>query len=238
MSASSAQIGCTDMHNKTLLESRLSPQVRAIRMVSARKPSSGKSVGRKAGRPSSGQRFRPHLRPTAFDEDWQSFTEDVQAELQRSINLPEMERRSTYHDPVSVVKRMAYAFVLYHRPRTSALLIGQAIDRFRHEKEEKKRLSQQKLLRKMRKKYEDEPFYLVLSGLKYAVGISDFEIGEHDVSRFASQLTYADRHGVPQHFLIGFLLQTGSLSEVVRRAKDPNRREQWYLALAATSSAP
>jgi hypothetical protein len=208
-------------------------------MAPAPKPRSRKSVGRKSGGKASSTAGSNKIRgrPGPFDDVWQSFIDSVQMELQRSINLPVEERRSKYHHSVAVVKRMAYAFVLQHRSRTKESVIEGSIERFRQEREKKKKLDLRKNLRKITKKYKHEPFYWVLEGMKDAIGIAEFRIRDYDVSRFSVELTYADRHDVPEHYLIGFLLQTGRLQEIIRRAKDVNRREEWYLNSVPTTSA-
>lgn len=208
-------------------------------MAPAPKPRSRKPVGRKGGGKVSSTAGSNEIRgrPGLFDDVWQSFIDSVQMELQRSINLPVEERRSKYHLPVAVVKRLAYAFVIHHRSRTKESVIEASIERFRQEREKKKKLDQQKNLRKITKKYKNEPFYWVLEGMKHAIGIAEFRIRDCDVSRFSVELAYADRHNVPENYLIGFLLQTGSLQEIIRRAKDANRREEWYLHSLPTTSA-
>ena len=71
--------------------------------------------------------------------------------------------------------------------------------------------------------YDDNPFYWGLLAIDPAQDILD----QQTLTRFAHQLMYAHRHDVPAHFLVGFLYQSGSTSEVSRKLA-ADQREPWF----------
>ena len=169
-------------------------------------------------------------RSNSFGEEWQSFVEFVCKNIQISMNPPNGKIISPYAKPTSVLKRMVYEFVLHHRLKTKNNYIKTSIEVYRASREKFKKSENQRVLRGTRMSYETNPFYIVLLGLSAGVSIGNFEIRRSDVSRFAKQLSYADKHGVHPKQLIGFLLQCGSLVETCRKADNPKCHEDWYVA--------
>lgn len=63
--------------------------------------------------------------------------------------------------------------------------------------------------------FEKNPFHWVLSALAAS---REWEIGRGSIFRSGRQLLYAKRHHVPEEFLVGFLHQAGTPTEVERKA--------------------
>lgn len=165
-------------------------------------------------------------RPNPFRDDWEAFTESVSSQIQQSIN--QGTKIAPYYAPTAVLKRLVYQFTLENRKKTADIHIETAIDKFRQEKENQKRPSDRRILRGSRKGFSQNRFYWILQGLACIVRIGNFEIRKSDISRFSLQLSYAERHGVPPEYLVGFLHQCGTLSAVCEKAKKPGRFEEWY----------
>ena len=68
---------------------------------------------------------------------------------------------------------------------------------------------------------KENPFFWALKSVS-----ARLDLRNDEVSRFAKELAYADRHQVDPHLLIGFLYQTG----VTRIHAAPDGWEQWYVA--------
>lgn len=74
--------------------------------------------------------------------------------------------------------------------------------------------------------FSKNPFYWALYAAK---GDGEVEITEKEMSRFATQMIYAERHNVPPELLIGFVYQQGNdqaLAEKVRRGTSEGWRLQ------------
>jgi len=67
---------------------------------------------------------------------------------------------------------------------------------------------------------KENPFFWALKSVS-----ARLDLRNDEVSRFAKELAYADRHGVEPHLLIGFLYQTG----VTRIHAAPDGWERWYV---------
>lgn len=170
----------------------------------------------------------PRPRRNSFSDDWDVFVDHVRMEIQACINLPKERKKSPYFAPSAVLKREVYDFVHRWRGKVSDSQIQEAIDVGRKLRERSKKPSARKDLRSITKSYKEEPFYWVLLGLSGAVYIGEFEIKQPDVSRYALQLNYAERHHVPTHYLVGFFHQIGGIAEVCRRARRVQQREEWH----------
>jgi hypothetical protein len=178
------------------------------------------------GRHKAGSRYRPAPRPlgqfrrkpSPFDSDWDDFKADIKAAITRVVNSPPGTKFAPFDRADSVLKRMVYAFVHEHRPTKSFEHLETAIANDRDE------------WRGLRVLFIDNPFHWVLFGLKGHIEIfGKFEISKSDVTRFGRQLSYADRHEVAPELLIGFLFQTGTVSEICQKQTNPATRERWYL---------
>jgi len=177
---------------------------------------------------------KPH-RSKAFLEDWENFVDRVRTEIQAAHNGP--NSKSPYYAQSSVIKREVYKFVLEHRGKIKPDLIEDAILHYCDTRERQKKLSEQRMLRFLRSDYKSRPFYWALFGLEGCVGLGNFTLKQYDISRYARQLEYADRHYVPPEFLIGFIFQVGTVAKICESAKDPNKLEDWESDWRARRSA-
>lgn len=168
--------------------------------------------------------YRRNRSQSGYDELWAEFIEQVEAELAAASILPDGLGKSPYYSPPNVVKRAVYRFVRHARKKLKPGPLEATIDKSRVAK------AKGKILRTLKKDIRKEPYFWVLTGLFLDCPAANLR--KPDVTRFAQQLNYAHRHKVPDEYLVGFLLQTGSLAEVYRRAKDPNHREQWFVEQA------
>ena len=158
-------------------------------------------------------------RPSPLEVEWDEFKIDTLSKVRQRVNSPVGEKFAPYDRADSILKRMVYKFVRQHRQSKGFKHIETAISNDRDSG------------RTMRIRFDDNPFHWVLFGLKNCVGIlGKFEIDKFSVSRFAKQLSYADRHDIEPELLIGFLLQTGTMSEVCEKADNSNSYEGWFLA--------
>jgi hypothetical protein len=180
----------------------------------------GKRKSRIRSRPSHRHSGRNRRKRSPFDDDWDDFKADVKAAITGIVNLPNGTKMPPFDRADSVLKRMVYAFVLEHRPTQRYHHLETAIANDRDE------------WRGLSVNFNENPFHWVLFGLKDHVVIFDkFEIGKWDITRYGRQLSYADRHKIPPKHLIGFLFQTGTISEICQKeAATPTVYEQWYLA--------
>ncbi|MCW1383929.1 hypothetical protein OLX02_13985 [Novosphingobium sp. KCTC 2891] len=178
--------------------------------------------GAQVGKPSpSANVARRRPGRTGYEEEWEKFVASVEAELAAAFRATAEFGKSPYYAPANVVKRAVYRFVISSHSKIKLSLIERTIDLIRVAH------AGGKVLRPLRKDFRRDGFFWVLTGLHLDCPAANLR--KSDVTRFAQHLKYARRHRVPPEYLIGFLLQTGSLAEVYRRAQDPERREQWYL---------
>lgn len=155
-----------------------------------------------------------------FEDQWDEFKDTVLSKVQGSIKASAESKLSPFDRADSVLKRLVYGFILKHRTTQAYAHVETAIIYDRDDG------------RPLRIRFEDNPFHWVLFGLKdYVKVVGKFEIRKSDVTRYGRQLNYADRHEITPELLIGFLMQTGSISEVCRRADElPKRFEGWFIA--------
>jgi hypothetical protein len=158
---------------------------------------------------------------TGYEEEWDKFVDGVETQLAEAHQATIAFGKSPYYAPANVVKRAVYSFVDDARRRLKPGPLEKTIDKIRVAH------AGRAILRPLRKKIGKDTYYWVLIGLHLDCPAA--QVRKSDITRFSQHLTYARRHRVPTEYLIGFLLQTGSLSEVYRRAKDQDRREQWFL---------
>jgi hypothetical protein len=155
---------------------------------------------------------------SSFDSDWDDFKVSVRDAITKIVNLPQGTKLVPFERANSVLKRMVYEFVNEHRKTKRDKHIESSIANDPNE------------WRGLWVKFEDNPFHWVLFGLKDHVVIFDkFEISKSDITRFGRQLSYADRHHIAPQHLIGFLFQTGTISEICQKeASRPMIFEQWF----------
>lgn len=165
---------------------------------------------------------------TGFEGDWDDFVLTLNRRLQEAVSLNEEHKGAPFYAPANVLKRAVYELVLGLEGSGMASKIDNLIDAIRVGHENGKRFGDQRVLRRLQKEAQSDTFYFILLGLE-GVGIDTFSLSKSNVTRFAQQLNYARRHKVPPEFLIGFLMQTGKIGEVCRRARNPKRFEKWYL---------
>ncbi|MDO7843769.1 hypothetical protein [Sphingomonas immobilis] len=157
-----------------------------------------------------------NLRLNRYAKVWIAFREDVFAAV-KATELRFLETKLTpFEASHSVVKRMAYEFVLQHRATSKFNWIEAAISDDRDEG------------RTIRTRFDDNHFHHVMFGLSKHIHFGNYSITKWNVSRFAKQLLYAERHEVPPEYLVGFLYQSGTISEIEAKVDDPNFREDWF----------
>lgn len=166
--------------------------------------------------------FRRKYVVTGYEAEWGEFIESVEMQLEARAALSKELRRSPFYSTPNVVKRAVYSFIRNEVSKRQLLALEATIDKSRVDNADINAV-----LRTLRKAIEDEPYFWVLIGLHLDCPAANLRMA--DVTRFAQHLNYADRHDVPPEFLVGFLLQSGSLPEIYRRAKDPTHREPWHL---------
>lgn len=170
--------------------------------------------------------YRRNRGRTGYEGIWGEFIDDVEQALGATALLPANVSKAPYYSVPNVVKREVYRFVLHARAELNLNLLEDTIDASRVATANE----QGKTLRTLKKDIKREPYFWVLMGLYLDCPMANLR--KPDVTRFAQHLNYADRHDVPVEYLIGFLLQTGSLSDIYRRAQDSDRRETWFLEKA------
>lgn len=82
--------------------------------------------------------------------------------------------------------------------------------------------------------FDRVPSKLLYNGNEFNWGLRAIDpdedvMDEKRLSLLALQLTYADIHEVPAHYLVGFLYQSGSSASTSRKLK-AGLREPWYRA--------
>lgn len=162
-------------------------------------------------------------RKSPLADEWDEFVNVAGAVIRQAVNQPSDVELAPYDQPESVLKRSVYSLVRSLRNRGVVKHLETAIfnDRYLDTGRTK------------RVRFEDNPFQWVLFGLADHVEISGkFHISQPKISRYSRQLLYADRHGVPTEYLIGFLYQSGNPSQISKKANDPAKFEQWYLQKA------
>lgn len=197
---------------------RPSAAASASKSAKRRNPRSRGTAGK--SRPSANEaRRRGGL--TGYEEEWDQFVSKVEEELAAAHQVTGEFGKSPYFEPANVVKRAVYSFVIYASRKLKPGPLERTIDAIRAAS------AGGKVLRPLRKRFKTDTYFWVLTGL--LLDCPAAKLRKSDVTRFSQHLKYARRHKVPPEYLVGFLLQTGSLAEVYRRAQDPERREQWFL---------
>lgn len=130
-----------------------------------------------------------------------------------------------YHNPASIIKRMAYGFVRKYRGKGIDARIEKAIANYMESEHSIRKNKMKNGYRRFRHGYEGKPFYFVLLGLHQRCYTGGFSIEKPDVTKFSQLLEYADRNNVPPKYLIGFLYQYGTSSQLREKLKEPNRKE-------------
>lgn len=150
-----------------------------------------------------------------YEGIWVSFRKSVFSEIQK-IEISENKHRIPFETAKSVLKRMVYEFIIEHRETSKLKYLESVISDDREEG------------RPIRIRFDENPFHHVFFALSKHVSVGRFSISKWDVSRFGKQLLYAQRHEVLPEYLIGFLYQCGSVSEIEAKVDDANFREEWY----------
>jgi len=180
----------------------------------------------------------PPLSPsqrTWFDDKWDGFVDSVIAAIKSGPKASGVTKATPYDQRSAILKRNVYEFVGRWSGHIPPNQIAATIEKYRISIEKQKSSEARVAIRRMRKPFNGNEFYYVFMGLKSALSFKDncsdivYRFDKYDVTRYSYQLHYADRHNVPLEFLIGFLYQSGSIAEVCRKAKDPVKREAWYL---------
>lgn len=180
--------------------------------------------------------YRSNHGRTGFEGDWDDFVEGLNAKLQEAVGILAGEDAAPYYQPANVLKRCVYELVLDLEDAGMSDKIDDLIDHIRVAHEVGKPFGDRRVLRTLRKACETNTFYYILLGLE-GTTIKTFSLSKSNVTRFAQQLNYARRHRVPPEFLIGFLMQTGGIGQVCKRAGEPKRVEKWFADLRKADRA-
>jgi hypothetical protein len=180
--------------------------------------------------------YRSNHGRTGFEGDWDDFVEALIVQLRQAKDIQAGKDAAPYYEPANVLKRSVYELVLDLEETDMAGKIDDLIDGIRVARENGKRLSDRRVLRRLQKECETDTFYYILLGLE-GVGFDTFSLTRSNVTRFARQLNYARRHRVPPEFLVGFLMQTGSIGLICKRAREPKRVEKWFADLRKADRA-
>jgi hypothetical protein len=203
--------GVIRMVSRKTTKSRVQPKKRTLATSSR--------IRRRNRKPNEYRRNRGR---TGCEDEWGKFIDNLEQELAAAFDLPAGLRTSPYYSPPNIVKREVYKFYAYAKRKLKPGPLEDTIDAIRVAKAGKS-----KVLRTLRKDIKKEPYFWILTGLHLDCPAANLR--KPDVTRFAQHLNYAKRHKVPAEYLIGFLMQSGSLSEVYRRAQDPDYREHWFI---------
>lgn len=118
--------------------------------------------------------------------------------------------QSPYYSPLGVFKRESYK-----------LLRRVIAERGQH-----------KVIKRVVRKWNIEPPRLHYAENQYHFGLLAIDpqldvLDRKRLSLWSRQMTYADLHGVPDYYLLGFLWQSGSPSQISRKLKE-GYREPWF----------
>ncbi len=186
------------------------------------KPRKATATGKRA-RPSSrtartrGRVGRPKARrQSLFDEHWQVFKDALRAKIIEAHHAQDKDL-SPYDRSDSILKREVYRLVRDRRKTTAFQDLDLSI------------LEETEYLNKTF--YVDiykNPYYWILFALKCSfTSIDGFQLSKSNVTRYAQQLIYAERHDIDPDLIIGFLLQSGTLRQVCNKATE-GTLEEWH----------
>lgn len=161
------------------------------------------------GRSNAQSPRRPRAGLSATKERWDDFVDGLREGMRERRNV----KRPPYDKIDAFLKREVYAFVLEQlkKPAEGSKLKQVLEDViFDHEKRLPANPS-----------FSANPFHWAFSALQHEEQISldgVRSLKRYQVSRFARQLEYAQRHDIPPDLLPGFLFQVGSPDEVYQKA--------------------
>jgi hypothetical protein len=141
----------------------------------------------------------------ATEDRWVRFIEKTKAEIRVGNASNQLIR---YFSEDSCWKRNVYTFVLHNTDNAASTY-------------SLKRYTEELILGRVGGRlpntptFESNPFHWVLSAL---AADNAWEVKRSKVFRYGRHLLYAREHQVPEQFLIGFLYQAGTPSEVERKA--------------------
>ncbi len=140
-------------------------------------------------------------------ERWESEIEDIRGLLTQAAGI---RNPSPQEQPDAIVKTEVYRLVteLLHSDRPIDLEIALA-----HKMEASPRV-----------KFKANPYYW---GLKAVSKDKEAALNGNVVSKFAAELLYASRHGIPPELLTGFISQVGGIRGI-RLRLGRNEMESWY----------
>jgi hypothetical protein len=155
---------------------------------------------------------RVHPTPTQRDElaRWEEFEDQLVAEVSKRNVGP--DKRPPFDTARGYLKREIYRYVCERLDQKAAVALEWCIEETR----------EGRLPR--RPTFKENPFHWALLGLQSR---PELNLKKGEISRFGRQLLYAKRHGVPPHYLIGFIYQTGSPALISRRLAH-DEREPWF----------
>lgn len=159
-------------------------------------------------------------------ERWDNFCEKTLEELSR--RRPLKRNLEPYERADQFLMRSVYRFVRSYRRRYPddsgfvSLLAAMKGSREKDVVADRWNLTNVDMTR--------NPFHGVLFGLRDPVVD---EGGHPELERTAAWATaqallYADRHNVPERYLIGFIHQIGGKRSAAKKAKDPSQFEVWH----------
>lgn len=160
------------------------------------------------------KRFGVKRPPDAdLDGDWDNLDTRLRRDLHTSRNSA--EKLDPLDRPEAILKRYVYHFVRKHLAKGNGKKLEHLLWYFRTGEQRAHRI-----------RFEDNPFHWALAAIPTELS----ELSRPALTKIGRQLLYADRHDIEPDLLIGFILQTGDPDAISKKAKYPDKREDWYLA--------
>ncbi len=128
--------------------------------------------------------------------------------------MAKVEVQAPYDKPESILKREVYRFTMRYLTDQNSGRLEDVLE------------ANIPIERTLRVKFSENPFHRMLLALRS----EGLDIEPFEITRYSSQLLYAQRHDIDPDLLIGFLYQTGSPDEIRKRVMRQKYWEPWYLA--------
>lgn len=142
----------------------------------------------------------PHLPRHA-----QTMWDEAMAELAAKLQGRPRDRRglSPYDNRSGTIRRYIYRLVRSYRRSRQLNIIKKVVHSLHNEP--------------LKVPFNANPFYWALYAAKQD---DDIDLTDQEVSRYATQMVYADKHRVEPEFLIGFVYQQGNHADLAQKLRD------------------
>lgn len=131
--------------------------------------------------------------------------DNAMAELRDKLQGRPRERRglSPYDNRSGTIRRYMYRLVRGYRISSNLGIIQKVVRSLQNEP--------------LQVPFKDNPFYWALYAAKHD---GEIDLTDKEVSRYAAQMMYADRHRVDPDYLVGFVYQQGSHADLAQKLRD------------------